>query len=120
MSRDPRRIVKSYFDGLAAKDMSRVPWATDATLRTPLNPAGGEAVLISGHKAIMEFFTGILPALRGVKFVRSYVGEEGWMAGQGEIALANGNSLYVLDAFRIQEGQIIEQQNHYDTRAAAS
>jgi len=36
MSRDPRRIVKSYFDGLAAKDMSRVPWATDATLRTPL------------------------------------------------------------------------------------
>jgi len=27
--------VKAYFDGIAAKDMSRVPWAKNATLRTP-------------------------------------------------------------------------------------
>lgn len=33
-----KQIVKAYFDALAAKDMSRVPWAQDATLRTPLNP----------------------------------------------------------------------------------
>ncbi len=36
-----KQSVKAYFDGIAAKDMSRVPWAKDATLRTPLNPAGG-------------------------------------------------------------------------------
>jgi hypothetical protein len=29
-----RQSVKAYFDGFAEKDMSRVPWAKDATLRT--------------------------------------------------------------------------------------
>ena len=118
MAEEPRAIVKTYFDRLAAKDVSLVPWAREATLRTPLNPAGGEAVLISGRKAILNFFAGILPALRDVKFLRSYAGEGGWAAGQAEITLANGNTLYVLDAFRIQGGEIAEQQNHYDTKAA--
>lgn len=119
MSEDPRAVVKRYFDCLAAKDMARVPWAMDASLRTPLNPAGGEAVLIRGRNAILEFFAGILPALRGVNFLRFYAGEEGWCAGQAEVALANGKTLYVLDAFRIERGEIVEQQNHYDTKAAS-
>ena len=119
MSNDAReQTVKAYFDSLAAKDMSRVPWAKDATLRTPLNPAGGESALIRGRNAILEFFNGILPALRGLKFLRFYLGENGWAAGQVEISLANGNTLYVLDAFLIKNGEIIEQQNHYDSRAA--
>ena len=43
MNDDPRvQAVKAYFAGLAAKDMSRVPWSENATLRTPLNPAGGD------------------------------------------------------------------------------
>ena len=45
-----QQSVKAYFDGIAAKDMSQVPWARDATLRTPLNPAGGETALIRGHR----------------------------------------------------------------------
>jgi hypothetical protein len=32
--------------------------------------------------------------------------------------VANGKTLYVLDAFLIESGEIIEQQNHYDSRAA--
>src|SRR5438876_12450118 len=91
--------VKAYFDGIAAKDMSRVPWARDATLRTPLNPAGGESALIHGRKAILEFFNGILPAVRSLRFLRYYVGDSGRAAGQAEISLANGKTLYVLDAF---------------------
>lgn len=113
-----RQAVKTYFDGLTRKDMSRVPWLEDATLRTPLNPGGGEKALIRGRKAILEFFNGILPAIGAVKFLRYYTGENGWVAGQVEIGLANGNTLYVLDAFRIEGGEIIEQQNHYDSRAA--
>ena len=112
------RIVKAYFDALAAKDVSRVPWAQDATLRTPLNPAGGESALIRGQNAIQEFFAGILPAVRSVKFLRCYTGEGGWIAGQAEIGLANGKTLYVLDAFRIENREINEQQNHYDSRPA--
>lgn len=113
-----RQSVKAYFDGIAANDMSRVPWATDVTLRTPLNPAGGEGALIRGRKAILEFFDGILPAVHSIRFIRYYVGDSGWSAGQAEISLANGKTLYVLDAFLIENGEIIEQQNHYDSRAA--
>ena len=119
MNDDPQQIIKAYFDGLAAKDVSRVPWADNATLRTPLNPAGGESELIRGRKAILDFFAGILPALRSVRMVRHYASEAGWVAGQAEIALSNGKTLYVLDAFYVQKGEIVEQQNHYDPRAAA-
>jgi len=116
---DARRLsVKAYFDGIAEKNMSRVPWSKDATLRTPLNPEGGESVLIRGREAILEFFTGILPAVRNLKFLHYYTGDGGWVAGQAEISLANGKTLYAFDAFRVENGEIIEQQNHYDPRAA--
>src|SRR5438132_13866262 len=69
-----KQSVKAYFDGIAAKDMSRVPWAKDATLRTPLNPAGGESVLIRGRKAILDFFTSILPAVRSLELLHYYTG----------------------------------------------
>jgi hypothetical protein len=119
MSDDAReQSVKAYFDGLAAKEMSRVPWARDATLRTPLNPAGGESALIRGRNAILEFFHGILPAVASLRFLRYYVGDGGWAAGQAEISLANGKTLCALDAFLIENGEIIEQQNHYDPRPA--
>ena len=118
MRDDLQQAVKAYIDGLAAKDVSSVPWADNATLRTPLNPAGGESALICGRKAILDFFEGILPALRGVKVVRHYTGETGWVAAQAEIALSNGKTLYVLDAFHVQKGEIVEQQNHYDSRSA--
>jgi hypothetical protein len=47
-----------------------------------------------------------------------YTGDGGWVAGQAEIGLSNGKTLYVLDAFRVENGEIIEQQNHYDPRPA--
>jgi SnoaL-like domain len=119
MKDDVQQAVKAYFDGLAAKDVSSVPWANNAALRTPLNPAGGESALIRGRKAILNFFAGIFPALRGVKVVRHYTGGAGWVAAQAEIVLSNGKTLYVLDAFHVQGGEIVEQQNHYDSRPAA-
>src|SRR5215470_18769185 len=108
---DLQQAVNAYFDSLAAKDVSSVPWADDATLRTPLNPAGGESALIRGQSAILDFFAGILPALSSVKVVRHYAGEAGWVAAQAQIALANGKTLYVFDAFHVQQGKILEQQN---------
>src|SRR5215813_8584805 len=115
-----RQSVKTYFDGLAAKDVSQVPWAKDATLRTPLNPAGGESALIRGRQTILDFFSSILPAVRSVKPLHYYTGDDDWVAGQAEVGLANGKTMYVFDAFRIENGEIIEQQNHYDPRPATS
>src|SRR5437660_10240984 len=98
--------------------MSRVPWAKDATLRTPLNPAGGESVLIRGRKAILDFFTSILRAVRSLKLLHYYTGDGGWVAGQAEISLANGKTLYALDAFRDENAELSQQQNHYGERPA--
>ena len=114
----PTRSVKAYFDGIAAKDMAQVPWAKEATLRTPLDPVGGEGVLIRGRKAILDFFNGILPAVRSVRVLHHYTGDGGWVAGQAEIGLSNSKTLYVLDAFHVENGEIVEQQNHYDPRPA--
>lgn len=69
-------------------------------------------------KRFLEFFNGILPAVRSVRVRRYYVGDNGWGAGQAKISLANGKTPYVLDAFLIDNGEIIEQQNHYDPCAA--
>jgi len=85
--------VRAYFDGIAAKDMSRVPWAKDATLRTPLNPAGGENALIRGRKSILEFFDGILPAVSSLRFIRYYGGDRSWSAGQAEISCERQDAL---------------------------
>jgi hypothetical protein len=107
MNQDARKqIVKAYFDGLAAKDISRVPWAKDATLRTPLNPAGGESELICGREAILDFFSGILPAVRSLRFLNYYAGDGGWSAGEAEISVSNGKTLYILDAFRVEKARL--------------
>jgi hypothetical protein len=82
MSDDKReQSVKAYFDGIAK----------DATLRTPLNPAGGENVLIRGRKSILEFFDGILPAISSLRFIRYYGGDSDWSAfahGTRDMSLA--------------------------------
>ena len=70
----------------------RVPWAKDATLRTPLNPAGGETALIRSRETILAFFNSILPAVRSLKFLRYYTSDGGWVAGQAELSLANGKT----------------------------
>jgi len=72
----------------------------------------------SRRQAILEFFNNILPAVGSLHHLRSYVGDGDWVAGQAEITLANGNTLYVMDAFRVENGEIVEQQNHYDPRPA--
>jgi len=42
------------------------------------------------------------------------------LPGRPKFGLANCKTLYVLDAFRVENGEIIEQHNHYDPRHATS
>jgi len=65
-----------------------------------------------------SFSPTILPAVRSLKFVRYHSGDGNWVARQAEISLANRKTLYALDAFHIENGEIIEQQNHHDPRPA--
>jgi hypothetical protein len=45
------------------KTCREFPWPTMRRYATPLNPAGGESALLRGHKAILDLFTSILPAI---------------------------------------------------------
>jgi hypothetical protein len=75
--------------------------------------------LIHGREAILEFFNGILPAVRSLAFLRYYRSDADWVAGQAEISLANGRTLYAFDAFRVEDNEIVEPQNDHDPRPAA-
>jgi len=52
-----KAIAQMYFDGLAEKDLSAVPWAEDAAFRAPLNPKGGAEVPILGKTISLLFST---------------------------------------------------------------
>lgn len=114
-----RAISQSYFDGLAKKDLSAVPWAENATLRAPLNPNGGADVPIVGKANILAFLNPLLPNLGRIEVIRHLI-EGNWICTRANVGLAAGPSatLRVVDCFRIEKGQIAEQENHYDPRPA--
>lgn len=111
--------AKAYFDGLAKKDLSRVPWADNATLRAPLNPNGGAAVPIVGKANILAFLNPLLPNLGKIEVLRHCV-EGNWVCTRANVGLAGNPAavLRVVDSFRVEKGRIVEQENHYDPRPA--
>jgi hypothetical protein len=115
-----REIADAYFEGLAAGDIGGVPYAEDATLRTPLAPAG-EATPIRGKAAILEFFAGIYEAIGSTR-VKDYFFNDALTAVcvQAEIDLRGGTGkLNVADVFHVDaNGTLTAQQNHYDPRPA--
>ena len=115
---DPKQVAHSYFDGLSGKDMSAVPYAEDAILWAPLGPDGLEKP-IGGRPAIMAFFEGVFAILDRVE-VKNLIAEGEWACGRALITLAQppGAKLRVSDVFHIIDGQISEQENHYDPRPA--
>ncbi len=116
-----RAIAQFYFDGLAKKDLSRVPWDDSATLRAPLNPQGGAVNPIVGRENILGFLTPLLPNLGKIEVLRHFV-EGDWVCTRANVRLASNPavSLRVMDSFRIKNGKIVEQENHYDPRPALS
>ncbi len=116
--RGPAAIAQSYFDGLA-KELSAVPWAEDATLRAPLNPNGGADVPIEGKANILAFLSPLLTNLGKIEVIRHFIAGD-WVATRANVWLATDPpaALRVVDCFRIEKGQIVEQENHYDPRPA--
>ena len=115
---DLKHFARAYFDGLAAKDMSGVPYAEDAKLWAPLGPNGLDRP-IEGRAAISAYFENVFPILGRVEIQNLFVDGE-WAGGRAFIELSEpaGAKLRVNDVFRIRNGRIIEQENHYDPRPA--
>jgi ketosteroid isomerase-like protein len=115
---DLKQFARAYFDGLAAKDMSGVPYAEDAILWAPLGPDGLDTP-IKGREAILSYFENVFPILGRVEIQNLFSNGE-WACGRAFIELTQpaGAKLRVNDVFRISDGRIVEQENHYDPRPA--
>ncbi len=115
---DLKSFARAYFEGLAAKDMSGVPYAENAILWAPLGPDGLDKP-IEGREAILSYFENVFPILGRVEIQNLFSSGE-WAAGRAFIELTQpaGAKLRVNDVFRIEDGRIVEQENHYDPRPA--
>jgi DinB family protein/SnoaL-like protein len=112
-------VADAYFDGLARKNMSQVPWHPDVLFRGPLAPGAPEP--LRGSATVRSWFEGLYPALGAVDVIEHYVGEgERSIATRADVHITQPPSvLRVVDRFIVDDaGFIVEQENHYDPRPA--
>jgi hypothetical protein len=113
-----RAVVEAYFGGLAAKDLSGIPYHDNVVMRAPLAPGGSE-VPLRGKQAVLTYLNGVLPVLGQVRILEWYVNDDLTGAcGYAEIEVTNPKTkLRVADRFKVDaNGNIVEQENHYDPR----
>jgi hypothetical protein len=109
----------AYFQGLAQKDVSRVPWHPDVIFRGPLTPDAPAP--IRGHAAVQTWFAGLYPALGRIDVIAHHIGDgQRSIATRADVHLTQPPSvLRVLDRFVVDDaGLIVEQENHFDPRPA--
>ena len=110
--------VEAYFEGIAKKDMSAVPYDDHVGLRSPLAPGGLSAPLL-GRQAVLDWFASLWPGLGRTEIFEHYFNDElTVIATRADIEITNPPSrLRVTDRFMITpEGKIIQQENHYDPK----
>jgi hypothetical protein len=115
-----KAAADAYFQGLAGKDMSAVPWDENVTFRGPLAPGGSERPL-QGRKAVLEWFASIYPALGEIRTIEYYINEDlTAVAVRADVGITSPTgTLRVVDRFTVDaRGQITRQENHYDPRPA--
>ena len=112
-----RAAADAYFNGLATKDLSKIPYAPDVRLHAPLAP-GGAAVPQVGAAAL-AYLEGVLPVLGAVEVLDAYINEDlSGITVEALVGVMNPPAtLRVADRFTIDEqGRIVAQENHYDPR----
>ncbi|HEX4945567.1 MAG TPA: nuclear transport factor 2 family protein [Blastocatellia bacterium] len=121
------RIAEDYFEALRRKDFAAIPYADEATLRAPLAPGGVNQPLVGKNALYEQWWQPLVPALEGVEIqvLEHYVNESLTAICSEAIITLNVMSppavLRVADRFTINaEGQITEQENHFDPRDATN
>ena len=125
MSEDPRAnrraqlraVADAYFAGLAAKDLSRVPYASDVRLPAPLAPGGAEVPQVGA--AARAFLEGVLPAIGAVRVIDYFVNDElTSICTEAMVMIVEPQAtLRVADRFTVDaDGRIVEQESHFDPR----
>ena len=115
-----KSISESYFSGIAKRDVSTVPWHDDIELRSPLAPEGLE-VPLRGRRSVVAWFESLYPVFGEVRVIEHYLNDSlTAIATRADVGITQpACCLRVVDRFTIDpDGRIVEQENHYDPRAA--
>ena len=101
-------VVEAYLRGLAAKDLSSVPFAADVTFESPLSPTTRGA---AGVRSLLE---GLFPAIRNVN-VLQHISQGQYIVTRFDLETTFG-VIPVLDRFRVSGGELKEIRPFYDPR----
>jgi len=99
------RVVEAYLNGLAGKDLSRVPFAVDVTFEGPRVPP------LAGRAAVVGFLSMILPAIKCIH-IRDHLVEGDYVATTFDMETNNGIDR-VFDRIRIVNAEIKSIQSFY-------
>jgi len=106
MSREEKvRVVETYLNGLADKDLSSVPFAVDVTFVGPRVPP------LTGRKAVVGFLSMILPAIRSIH-IGEHLVEGDYVATTFDMETSGGTDR-VFDRIRIVDAEIKSIQSFY-------
>jgi len=114
-----KKTAESYFRGLRDKNFYAIPFSDDVVFRAPIAP-GGSDYPINGKQAVFEqWWKPLEPALEGIliSIVDHYYNESlTAIVTKADITIAPLNvTLHTADRFVVSdEGQITEQENHFD------
>jgi hypothetical protein len=112
MSRDEIvAVVESYLNGLAKKDLSNVPFATDITFQGPRVPR------LVGRQSVVGFLTSILPLLKSIQIKQHLVDGE-YVATMFDMETIHGTDK-VFDCLHVSGGQLKAIRSFYYPQVAA-
>ena len=100
--------VDRYLEGLGGRNLSGVPFAPAVTLESPLTET------LVGVERVVEFLTGLFPAVKAVR-VKRHIVEGEFDAVQFDLDTVFG-VIPVFDCIRVRDGLIHEIRPYYDPR----
>ena len=114
-----KTVVDNYFASFKTKSFATIPYSEDVVLRAPIAPGGVHSPLKGKQVVYTQWWQPLEPALDGVSIKTIDLFYNDSLTGviaKADFTLAGpGITLRVADMFLVnEEGQITEQENHFD------
>lgn len=114
-----KQVAERYFEGLRTKSFSLIPFSDHITFRAPIAPGGVHQPLVGIKNVFEQWWQPLEPLLEGISIEvvdHFYNEDQTAIISRADITLKDsGIQLRVADRFQVnEEGDIIEQENHFD------
>jgi catechol 2,3-dioxygenase-like lactoylglutathione lyase family enzyme len=120
-----RQTAEIYFNALRDKNFSAIPFSNDIVFKAPLAPGGSDTPIKGKQELFEKWWKPLEPALDGVQItlIDHYYNDllSGLVTKADILIPALGATIHTVDRFIINdEGEITEQENHFDASAMKS